>query len=104
MSNEEVYRRCGMDVKAKGVKCRRVQWVRHNLLGWFGHVITMQNGEFVKRVCESQTGGQADNIKEYIKERGVAHSWIWKKLMIGWTEESVYKFVIKRNKGLLKRS
>ncbi len=52
-SNESVYERYGMG--ACGVKCGVVEWVRRNLLIWFGHIERRNNEEFVKKVYVSET-------------------------------------------------
>lgn len=51
MSNEKVYRRCGIGVRATGNECGVVEWIKQNSLRWFGH-IRKQNGDFVKKVHE----------------------------------------------------
>ncbi len=51
-SNESMYEWFGMAVTVKGVDCGVVEWVR-----WFGHVMRMQENEFVKRVYEGGIDG-----------------------------------------------
>ena len=37
-SNGSVCGRCGMEPCVKGVKCAVVEWVKRNMLRWFGHM------------------------------------------------------------------
>ncbi len=35
-----------------------VEWVKHDALRWFGHIIRMGENEFVKRVYEGRIEGR----------------------------------------------
>ncbi len=41
-----------MGSQANGVNCRVVEWVKRNILRWFGHTERMGSKEFVKKVYE----------------------------------------------------
>ncbi len=40
-SNESMYERFGMGSYANGVNCGVVEWVKRNMLRWFGHIERM---------------------------------------------------------------
>lgn len=79
MSNEEVYKKCAVDVRACGVQCGLVEWVNQSLLKWSGCVMRLQNVDFVKRVYK-YIGGQGmigrplvkqiSRTEEFLKGRG----------------------------------
>ncbi len=80
VSNECVYKSCGMGGRANGVNCRVVEWVKRHTLRWFGHIERMGSEEFVKKVYMSESVGTnsrgrplrrwRDRVKEYLCERG----------------------------------
>ncbi len=75
-----MYERCGMGSQANRVNCGVVEWVKRNILRWFGHIKRMGSEEFVKKVYTSESVGSnskgwslgrwKDRIKEYMCERG----------------------------------
>ncbi len=79
-SNESVYERCNMRSHVNGVNCGIVEWVKRNMLRWFGHIERMGNEEFLKKVYMSESVGPnsrgrppgrwRDRVKEYICEKG----------------------------------
>ncbi len=79
-SNESVYERCGMGSQANGVNCRVVEWVKRNILRWFGHIERMVSKKSVKKVYMSESVGPnsrgrptvrwRNRVKEYMCERG----------------------------------
>ncbi len=56
-SNESVYERCGMGSQVNGVNCEVVEWVKGNMLRWFGHTERMGSEELVKKVYISESVG-----------------------------------------------
>lgn len=52
-----MYEKFGMAVKVKRVVCEVVEWVKHGVLRWFGHVMKMKEKEFLKRLNEGRIGG-----------------------------------------------
>jgi len=56
-SNVNVYENFGMGATAKGVDCGVVEWVKCGTLRWFGHMVRMNENEFVKRVYKSEIEG-----------------------------------------------
>ncbi len=79
-SNESMYEGCGMGNHANEVNCRIGEWVKRNMLRWFGHIERMGSEEFVKKVYTSESVGPnsrgrppgrwRDRVKEYMRERG----------------------------------
>ncbi len=53
-SNESVNERCIMEACASGVKCGVVEQVQRNTLRQLGHILRMNNEEFVKKVYVSE--------------------------------------------------
>ncbi len=51
-SNESMYERYGMGSRGNGVNYGVVEWVKRNMLRWFGYIDRMGNEEFVKKVHE----------------------------------------------------
>ncbi len=49
-SNEETYRRFGMNETAVGMDCGVVEWVKRSTLRWYGHVMRMNECDCRKRV------------------------------------------------------
>ncbi len=45
LSNECVYKRCGMRGRGSGIGCDVVEWMKRNTLRWFGHTERMENEE-----------------------------------------------------------
>ncbi len=78
-SNESMYGRCGMGSHTNGVNCGVVEWVKRNMLRWFGHMEMMRSEVFVKKVHVSESmdpntrgrppGRWRDRLKGYICER-----------------------------------
>ncbi len=76
-----VYERCGMRGRESGVGCCVVKWVKRSTLRWFGHIVRMENEEFVKKVYLSSVkdpnrrgrplGRWESRVKEYVSEREV---------------------------------
>ncbi len=74
-----MYKRCDMESHAN-VNCGVVEWVKRNILRWFGHFERNGSEEFVKKVCMSESVGSnsrqrpsgrwSDRVKEYMCERG----------------------------------
>ena len=68
--------RCGMEPCANGMKCAVGEWVKRNVLRWFGHMERKKSEEFVKKVFVSETEGPRRKgrpvvrWKEYMHERG----------------------------------
>ncbi len=80
LSNESVYKSCGMRGRGSGVKCGVVEWVKRSTLRWFGRIERMRNEEFVKVYLSNVEGKNRtgrpllrweDRVKEYVSERGV---------------------------------
>ncbi len=81
LSNESVYKRCGIREHGTEVGCGLVEWVKRSTLRWFGHIERMENEEYVKKVYRSSVEGPnrrgrplgrwEDKVKEYMSERGV---------------------------------
>ncbi len=81
-SNESVHERCGMGTQANGVNCGVVEWVKRNMLRWFGHIERTPSEESVKNTYVSESvgpnsrgrlpGGWRDRVKEYMCERGTS--------------------------------
>ncbi len=79
-SNESVYETCAMGACASGVKCGVVEWVKRNMLRWFGHIERTNGEEFMKKVYVSEIenpsrigrplGRWKDRVMEYMSERG----------------------------------
>ncbi len=79
-SNESVHERCGLESQADGIYCGVVEWVKRNMLRWFGHIETMGSEEFGKKVYMSENVGSNSRgrplerwrgrVKEYMCERG----------------------------------
>ncbi len=78
-SNESVYERCGMGSHANIMNYGAVEWMKRNMLRWFGHIERMGSEEFVKKVYMSESvnpssrsplGRRRDRVKEYMCERG----------------------------------
>ncbi len=46
-----------MGRRANGVNCGVVEWVKRNMLRWFGHIERMGSEEFVKKVYMSESMG-----------------------------------------------
>ena len=68
-----MYENCGMGPCANGV-----EWVKRNMLRWFGHVERKKSGDFVKKVYVSETESSRrrrpvvrwkDRVKKYMHER-----------------------------------
>ncbi len=80
LSNENVYERCGMRRCESGVGCGVAKWIKRSTLRWFGHIETMENEEFIKKVHWSSVEGPnrrgwplgrwKDKVEEYVSERG----------------------------------
>ena len=59
--------------------CDVVEWVKKNMLRWFGHMERKKSEEFVKKMYVSETGGSRrrgkpvvrwkDRVKEYMHEK-----------------------------------
>ncbi len=81
-SNESMYERCGMGSQANGVNCGVVEWVKRNVLRWFGHIEMMGSEKLVKKVYVSESvdpnsRGRAyerwsDRVKQGVCERGAS--------------------------------
>ena len=56
-SNKSVYESCSMRPCANVVKCDVVEWVKRNMLMWFGHMNKKKSEEFVKKVYVGETEG-----------------------------------------------
>ncbi len=78
-NNDCVYERCSMRTCANGVKRGVVEWLKRNILRWFGHIKRMNSEQFVKKVYVSDIdspskrgaplGRWKDRVKEYtVKE------------------------------------
>ncbi len=52
-----MYERCGMESRANGVNCGVVEWVKGNMLRWFGQIERMGSQRFVKKVYMSESVG-----------------------------------------------
>ncbi len=53
--NESIYERFSMVTCSNGVKSGVVEWMKRNTLRWFGHIESMKNEEFVKKVYFSES-------------------------------------------------
>jgi len=51
-SNVNVYDNFVMGTTTKGIDCGVVEWVKRGTLRWFGHVVRMNENEFVKSAQE----------------------------------------------------
>ncbi len=47
-----------MSETAVGMDCRVVEWVKRNTLRWYGHVMRMNECDFMKKVYESTIEGR----------------------------------------------
>ncbi len=47
LSNKSVYERCGRRVSGSGVRFSVVEWVKRNIMRWFGHIERLKNEEFI---------------------------------------------------------
>ncbi len=80
-SNESVYESCGMGSHANRVNCGVVEWVKRNMLTWFGHIERIHSEEFVTKGYVIKNvginsrgrllGRRRDRVREYMCERGV---------------------------------
>ncbi len=79
-TNEILYERCRMGTYAYGVKCGVVEWLKSNILRWFGSIERMNSEGFVKNllyVSEVKGPGRRgrplkrlkDRVRAYICER-----------------------------------
>lgn len=48
-SNEGMHERCGMGACVNGVEYGMVEWVKSNILMWFGHTVRIETQRFVKK-------------------------------------------------------
>lgn len=46
-SNDNMLKRLGMDVIAGGADCGVVEWVKHYVLKWFGHVMRINEDDIM---------------------------------------------------------
>lgn len=52
-----VYEKFGMAESAKRRNCGVLEWIKCNVLRWFGHVEIMQDRKFTRRVYDSTIKG-----------------------------------------------
>ncbi len=74
--------RCSRGTHTNGVNCGVVEWVKRNMLRWFGHIERMESQEFVRKVYVSESvdpnsrgrphGRWKDRVKKHVCERGAA--------------------------------
>ena len=64
---EKVYKRCGMEPCANGVKFGVVEWVKRIQLKWFGHIERKNNEEFVKKVYVSEIDGPSGKGRPLVR-------------------------------------
>ncbi len=67
--------KCGMGPHANGVICGAMEWVKRNMLRWFGHTERMGSEDFMKKVSVSKSVGPRhrgrplgrwrDRVREY---------------------------------------
>ncbi len=86
-SNESVYERCSMESRANAMNCGVVEWVKRNMLRWFGHKERMGSEEFVKKVhmgenmgpnCRGRPCGRwRDRVKEYMCDQAKRECLDW---------------------------
>ncbi len=79
LRNKSAYERCGVRGCGCGVGCGVVEWKKRSSLRWFGHIESMENEEYVEKVCWSSVEGPnrrgrplgrwEDKVKEYMSER-----------------------------------
>lgn len=73
-----MYESFGISAATRGVDCRVVEWVKHGTLRWFGHMIKMNDGYYVKGKYEGSIEGgvvrrntsEVDQQNLLILERG----------------------------------
>lgn len=57
MRNKEIYERCGMRERARGVTCGVAEWVQRSTFRWYGHMRRIMEETMAKGVYQSATVG-----------------------------------------------